>query len=138
MPFENRLRSDCGRIELEIRELHPGGEHERVVEAIDEPAGYHGIVAIHSTKLGPAVGGTRVWPYKSFDEALTDALRLSRGMTYKAALAGLPFGGGKGGIIRQSGSRSKRSGRKTRGAGQNLRRRRGNLSALRAGRHFER
>ena len=100
--FENRLRSDCGRIELEIRELHPGGEHERVVEAIDEAAGYHGIVAIHSTKLGPAVGGTRVWPYKSFDEALTDALRLSRGMTYKAALAGLPFGGGKSVIIAES------------------------------------
>jgi len=87
---------------LEIRELHPGGEHERVVEAIDEAAGYHGIVAIHSTKLGPAVGGTRVWPYKSFDEALTDALRLSRGMTYKAALAGLPFGGGKSVIIAES------------------------------------
>ena len=87
---------------MEIRELHPGGEHERVVEAIDEAAGYHGIVAIHSTKLGPAVGGTRVWPYKSFDEALTDALRLSRGMTYKAALAGLPFGGGKSVIIAES------------------------------------
>ena len=86
---------------MEIRELHPG-EHERVVEAIDEAAGYHGIVAIHSTKLGPAVGGTRVWPYKSFDEALTDALRLSRGMTYKAALAGLPFGGGKSVIIAES------------------------------------
>src|SRR5438477_11220386 len=102
MPFENRLRSDCGRIELEIRELHPGGEHERVVEAIDEAAGYHGIVAIHSTKLGPAVGGTRVWPYRSFDEALTDALRLARGRTYKAALAGLPFGGGKSVIIAES------------------------------------
>ena len=87
---------------MEIRELHPGGEHERVVEAIDEAAGYHGIVAIHSTKLGPAVGGTRVWPYRSFDEALTDALRLSRGMTYKAALAGLPFGGGKSVIIAES------------------------------------
>ena len=87
---------------MEIRELHPGGEHERVVEAIDEAAGYHGIVAIHSTKLGPAVGGTRVWPYTSFDEALTDALRLSRGMTYKAALAGLPFGGGKSVIIAES------------------------------------
>jgi len=94
---------------LEIRELHPGGEHERVVEAIDEAAGYHGIVAIHSTKLGPAVGGTRVWPYKSFDEALTDALRLSRGMTYKAALAGLPFGGGKSVIIAESGKMDRES-----------------------------
>jgi leucine dehydrogenase len=87
---------------LEIRELHSGGEHERVVEAVDTAAGYHGIIAIHSTKLGPAVGGTRVWDYKSFDEALTDALRLSRGMTYKAALAGLPLGGGKSVIIADS------------------------------------
>ena len=87
---------------MEIRELHPGGEHERVVEAIDEAAGYHGIIAIHSTRLGPAVGGTRVWPYASVDEALTDALRLSRGMSYKAAVAGLPFGGGKSVIIGES------------------------------------
>ena len=87
---------------MEIRELHPGTEHQRVVEAIDQAAGYHGIVAIHSTKLGPAVGGTRVWSYQSFDEALVDALRLSRGMTYKAALAGLPFGGGKSVIIADS------------------------------------
>ena len=80
---------------MQTRELHPGAEHERVVEAVDEAAGYHAITAIHSTKLGPAVGGTRVWPYASFDEALTDALCLSRGMSYKAAVAGLPFGGGK-------------------------------------------
>lgn len=63
--------------------------------ATDEAAGYRGIIAIHSTRLGPAVGGTRVWRYASQEAALEDALRLSRGMTYKCALAGLPFGGGK-------------------------------------------
>jgi glutamate dehydrogenase/leucine dehydrogenase len=89
-------------MKLQTRELHPGAEHERVVEAVDEAAGYHAITAIHSTKLGPAVGGTRVWPYASFDEALTDALRLSCGMSYKAAVAGLPFGGGKSVIMGDS------------------------------------
>jgi leucine dehydrogenase len=84
---------------MEIRELRPGTEHERVVECVDDAAKYHGIVAIHSTALGPAVGGTRVWNYASFEEALTDVLRLSRGMSYKAAAAGLCFGGGKCVII---------------------------------------
>ena len=65
----------------------------------DAQTGYRGIIAIHSTRLGPAVGGTRFWRYSSLDAALTDALRLSEGMSYKNALAGLPFGGGKGVII---------------------------------------
>lgn len=69
--------------------------HEQVTVRRDPTVGYLGIFAVHSTALGPAVGGTRLWPYASFDEALADALRLSRGMTYKNALAGLPFGGGK-------------------------------------------
>ena len=69
------------------------------MECIDEGAGYHGIIAIHSTARGPAVGGTRVWNYGSVDEALKDALRLSRGMSFKSALAGLYFGGGKSVII---------------------------------------
>ena len=73
--------------------------YERVVFGSDESAGYRGIIAIHSTRLGPAVGGTRFWDYRSDDEALTDALRLARGMTYKNALAELPFGGGKSIII---------------------------------------
>jgi leucine dehydrogenase len=84
---------------MEIRELKTGTEHERVVECVDTDNGYHGIAAIHSTALGPAVGGTRVWNYASFDDALTDVLRLSRGMSYKAATAGLYFGGGKCVII---------------------------------------
>jgi leucine dehydrogenase len=73
--------------------------HEQVTVCRDAAAGYVGIIAVHSTVLGPAVGGTRVRSYSSFDEAMTDALRLSRGMTYKNALAGLPFGGGKAVIL---------------------------------------
>ena len=78
----------------------PGYEH--VVFGSDEQAGYQGIVVIHSTALGPAMGGTRYWSYATEDDALTDALRLAKGMTYKNALAGLPFGGGKS-IIKRSG-----------------------------------
>src|SRR6266498_2020092 len=69
--------------------------HEEVVMCSDPSSGYRGILAVHSTKLGPALGGTRFWNYASDDEAITDALRLSRGMTYKNAVAGLNLGGGK-------------------------------------------
>jgi len=84
---------------MEIIEKSTNTGHEKVLFARDAVSGYRGIIAIHSTALGPAVGGTRFWNYASDDEALTDALRLSRGMTYKTALAGLPFGGGKSIII---------------------------------------
>ena len=70
----------------------------------DAECGYRGIIAIHSTRLGPAVGGTRLWSYDSFDEALSDALRLSRGMTFKNAAAGLALGGGKSVILKPSGA----------------------------------
>ena len=73
--------------------------YERVVYAEDEAIHYRAIIAIHSTALGPAVGGTRFWNYATQDEALQDALRLARGMTYKNALAELPIGGGKSVII---------------------------------------
>lgn len=73
--------------------------HERVWLGRDEARGLTAIVAVHSTVLGPALGGTRIWPHESFDAALTDALRLSRGMTDKAAVAGLPLGGGKAVIM---------------------------------------
>ena len=73
--------------------------HEQVVFSQDSSCGYRGIIAIHSTVLGPAVGGTRFWKYASEEEALVDALRLSRGMTYKCAVAGLPWGGGKSIIL---------------------------------------
>ena len=73
--------------------------HEQVVLCSDPSAGYRGILAIHSTTLGPALGGTRFWNYASDEEAIVDALRLARGMTYKNAVAGLNLGGGKSVII---------------------------------------
>lgn len=73
--------------------------HEEVVLCSDPSCGYRGIIAVHSTKLGPALGGTRFWRYADDEAALTDALRLSRGMTYKNAVAGLNLGGGKSIII---------------------------------------
>ena len=84
---------------MKITELETNGEHELLLTCADEGAGYRGVIAVHSTALGPAVGGARFWNYASEEEAITDALRLSRGMTYKNALAGLPLGGGKSVII---------------------------------------
>lgn len=68
---------------------------ERIWLGEDDARGLTAIVAIHNTTLGPALGGTRIWPHPTFEAALTDALRLSRGMSFKAAIAGVPFGGGK-------------------------------------------
>jgi leucine dehydrogenase len=76
-----------------------GGGYEQVVFCNDDQSGLRAIIAIHSTALGPALGGTRFYPYKTEEEALADVFRLSRGMTYKAAAAGLDLGGGKGVII---------------------------------------
>ncbi|MFQ5776320.1 MAG: Glu/Leu/Phe/Val dehydrogenase dimerization domain-containing protein [Kiloniellaceae bacterium] len=73
--------------------------HEQIVFCHDRDSGLKAIIAIHDTTRGPAVGGCRMWAYASEDEALTDALRLARGMTYKSALADLPYGGGKSVII---------------------------------------
>ncbi|MBN9672356.1 Glu/Leu/Phe/Val dehydrogenase [Roseibium aggregatum] len=79
---------------------HPEmGAHENVVFAQDRDTGLSAIIAVHDTTLGPALGGCRVWPYETASAALTDALRLSRGMTYKNALAGLDLGGGKAVIV---------------------------------------
>lgn len=79
---------------------HPDFDgHELVAWKSDPRSGLQAIIAIHSTCLGPALGGCRMFPYASGDAALSDVLRLSRGMTYKAALAGLPSGGGKAVII---------------------------------------
>ncbi|MES2489734.1 MAG: Glu/Leu/Phe/Val dehydrogenase dimerization domain-containing protein [Pseudomonadota bacterium] len=77
--------------------------HESVTYFSDAASGLRGIVAIHSTKLGPAIGGCRAWFYDNDEAALQDALRLSRGMSYKNAVAGLPMGGGKAVIIRKPG-----------------------------------
>ena len=76
-----------------------GHDHEQVVFANDPATGLRAIVAIHSTALGPALGGTRFFPYATTAAALSDVLDLSRGMSYKAALAGLDLGGGKAVII---------------------------------------
>ncbi|MBO1270151.1 Glu/Leu/Phe/Val dehydrogenase [Shewanella sp. 4t3-1-2LB] len=79
---------------------HPSYDaHEQVVFCRDEESGLKAIIAVHNTLLGPAFGGCRMWNYHSDDEALTDVLRLSKGMTYKNALAGLAMGGGKAVII---------------------------------------
>ncbi|MFN3528437.1 MAG: Glu/Leu/Phe/Val dehydrogenase dimerization domain-containing protein [Bacteroidia bacterium] len=76
--------------------------HEQVVFCHDEKTGLRAIIAIHNTVLGPALGGTRMWQYASDIDAIVDALRLSEGMTYKAAVAGLNLGGGKAVIIGDS------------------------------------
>ncbi|WP_309084185.1 Glu/Leu/Phe/Val dehydrogenase dimerization domain-containing protein [Chelativorans sp.] len=86
-------------ITAEAAALPAFANHEWVWCGRDEKRGLTAIVAIHNTTLGPALGGTRIWPHESFEAALTDALRLSRGMTYKSAVAGLPLGGGKAVII---------------------------------------
>jgi leucine dehydrogenase len=74
-------------------------QHEQVVFAADRNTGLRAIIAIHNTNPGPALGGCRMWPYATEEEAITDVLRLSRGMTYKSAMAGLPLGGGKAVVI---------------------------------------
>jgi leucine dehydrogenase len=73
--------------------------HEKVIFCHDSQTNLRAIIAIHSTALGPAAGGCRMYPYESEEEALTDVLRLSKGMTYKNSVAGLPLGGGKSVII---------------------------------------
>jgi leucine dehydrogenase len=76
--------------------------HKKVVYCSDPDTGLKAIIAIHDTTLGPALGGTRMWPYKSEQDALHDVLRLSKSMTYKSAVAGLNLGGGKAVIIGDS------------------------------------
>ncbi|MCF6180080.1 MAG: NAD(P)-binding domain-containing protein [Geopsychrobacter sp.] len=84
---------------MEIVEKNNISEHEQVVFCHDPASGLKAIVAIHNTSRGAALGGCRMWSYASEDEALQDVLRLSRGMTYKSAMAGLDLGGGKSVII---------------------------------------
>lgn len=87
---------------METFELMENYGHEQLIYCNNEESGLKSIIAIHDTTLGPALGGTRMWNYKNVDEAVKDALRLSHGMTYKAAIAGLNFGGGKAVIIGDS------------------------------------
>lgn len=80
------------------------GDHEEVKEFIDSDRGLHCFIVVDSTKRGPSAGGSRLWNYASREEALRDALRLSRGMSYKNAMAGLSLGGGKSVIMKPHGS----------------------------------
>lgn len=80
---------------MEIFDLMSEGSHEQLAFWNEPELGYRGIIAIHDTTMGPALGGTRFWNYESDKAAVVDALRLSRGMTYKAAITGLNLGGGK-------------------------------------------
>ncbi len=84
---------------MQLFDTIAGMGHEQLVICNDSSAGYRGIIAIHSTTLGPALGGTRFWQYENDEAAIVDALRLARGMTYKNAVAGLNLGGGKSVII---------------------------------------
>jgi leucine dehydrogenase len=85
---------------MAVRDDPAFDNHERVLFCRDEATGLNAIIAIHSTALGPAAGGCRLWRYESEDAALHDVLRLSQGMSYKNAMAGLKFGGGKAVIIK--------------------------------------
>jgi leucine dehydrogenase len=93
------LTADAVRTEIDIFASMASLGHEQLLLSHDPSCGYFGIIAIHDTTLGPALGGTRFWQYGSTDEAITDALRLARGMTYKSAVAGINLGGGKSVII---------------------------------------
>jgi leucine dehydrogenase len=87
---------------MEVFDMREFDGHELVVFGHNAASGLHTIIALHSTTLGPAAGGCRIWPYASTTEAVADVLRLSRGMSYKNAMAGLPLGGGKAVIIGES------------------------------------
>lgn len=82
----------------------PSSPPWEIVRLEDPEAGLDGLIVLHSMHLGPAAGGCRIWPYANMIEATTDALRLAQGMTYKNALAGLPFGGGKAVLRRPAGN----------------------------------
>lgn len=91
---------------MDIQEIPVEG-YEKVVRADDPESGLHALIAVHDTTLGPALGGMRMWPYASEEEALTDVLRLSKGMTYKSAIAHTGLGGGKSVIIGDPANKSR-------------------------------
>ena len=86
---------------LAVKSRH---DHEQVVFCNEPAVGLKAIIAIHDTTLGPSLGGCRFYPYPTEEQALSDVLRLSRAMTYKASLAGLNLGGGKSVIIGDAGT----------------------------------
>ena len=87
---------------LKVIEMMTDMNHEQLVFCNDKETGLKAIIAIHDTTLGPALGGTRMWNYDCDNDAIIDVLRLSRGMTFKAAITGLSLGGGKAVIIGDS------------------------------------
>src|SRR5262249_49347436 len=91
------LRVNRSRITARCHPDYDG--HEALLFAQDTASGLRALIAIHNTALGPAFGGCRMYPYASEQQAMSDVLRLSRGMTYKAAICELPYGGGKSVII---------------------------------------
>ena len=93
---------------LKIERLPEFDDHELILRLQDTSTGLKGFIAIHTTNPGPAVGGTRFWYYKNEQEALQDALRLSRAMTYKCALANVPYGGGKAVLMAPKGLSEKK------------------------------
>lgn len=84
---------------MSVFSMRDFANHEQVVFCSDDKSGLKAIIAVHNSSLGPALGGCRMWPYASEEEAVRDVLRLSRGMTYKSAMANLKLGGGKSVII---------------------------------------
>ncbi|MGH8198798.1 MAG: Glu/Leu/Phe/Val dehydrogenase dimerization domain-containing protein [Steroidobacteraceae bacterium] len=84
---------------MDLFQMRDFDAHEQVTFGYDAASGLRALIAVHSTALGPAAGGCRMWPYPAFADAVADGLRLSRGMSYKNAMAELPFGGGKAVII---------------------------------------
>ena len=94
---------------IQLEKLAEFDGHPFVARITDPGTGLRGFIAIHDTTLGPAVGGTRYYPYRSEEEALKDALRLSRAMTYKCAVAGVPYGGGKAVLVAPKGAGTKKS-----------------------------
>lgn len=93
------LIADANKISsLQLQSIDVDG-YEQVIEVTDKKSGLHAFISIHNTRLGPALGGTRIYPYATRELALEDALRLSKGMTYKSAIAGVGCGGGKSVII---------------------------------------
>lgn len=94
-------------VDMDVSGHEEYANHETVIKAYDPASGLTAFIAVHDTTIGPALGGCRFWTgYQSEDEALTDALRLSRGMTYKNALARLPLGGGKAVIMGKPGAKA--------------------------------
>lgn len=85
--------------EIDARHFKDFDHHERLLNCLDDRTGLQAYIAIHNRSLGPALGGCRMWPYPSSNDAIKDVLRLSRGMTYKSAIAELSLGGGKSVIV---------------------------------------